>query len=226
MTDARAEIFTAVRRSLGVNGREAPRRAAIADRLANSPAGPVPARGSGSDRLAVFQAEAERSFATFAVVAAHSDVPEEVGRFLRENNFPHRLRMGVDPVLAKMGWDAATFDVAIGRSFGDDATSVSRAFAAVAETGSLVLTGGTDNPTTLNFLADNHIIVIDAEDVVDAFESVWRRVREKFGKGSMPRALNFVTGPSRSADIEQTMLLGAHGPRTLHIILVGGALNG
>ncbi|MEI9915983.1 MAG: LUD domain-containing protein [Methylovirgula sp.] len=40
-------------------------------------------------------------------------------------------------------------------------------------------------------------------------------------RGAMPRTVNFITGPSRSADIEQTLLLGAHGPRALHIIIVG-----
>ena len=42
-----------------------------------------------------------------------------------------------------------------------------------------------------------------------------------YGKGQMPRTVNWITGPSRSADIEQTLLLGAHGPQRLHVIVVG-----
>jgi L-lactate dehydrogenase complex protein LldG len=63
--------------------------------------------------------------------------------------------------------------------------------------------------------------VIDAKDVVGDFESVWQRLREKFGEAVMPRTVNLITGPSRSADIEQTLILGAHGPRRLHVIVVG-----
>jgi L-lactate dehydrogenase complex protein LldG len=91
----------------------------------------------------------------------------------------------------------------------------------VAESGTLALLSGPDNPTTLNFLPDTHIVVVDAGDIVGDYETVWRRLRERYGAGSMPRTVNFVTGPSRSADIEQTIILGAHGPRALHILVVG-----
>jgi len=100
---------------------------------------------------------------------------------------------------------------------------VSHAFGGVAETGTLVLTSGQDNPTSLNFLPDNHIVVIEAKDIAGDYESIWPRLREKFGDGLMPRAVNLITGPSRSADIEQTLILGAHGPRRLHVILVGAS---
>ena len=97
------------------------------------------------------------------------------------------------------------------------------AFGAAAESGTLMLVSGADNPTTLNFLPDTHIVVIDAKDVAGDYETLWRRLREKFGDGVMPRTVNFITGPSRSADIEQTLILGAHGPRRLHVMVVGKA---
>jgi L-lactate dehydrogenase complex protein LldG len=106
-------------------------------------------------------------------------------------------------------------------SDGRQLASVSHAFAGVAETGTLVLTSGRDNPTTLNFLPDNHIVVVEAKDVVGDYETVWQRLRERFGTGNLPRTVNMITGPSRSADIEQTLILGAHGPRRLHVIIVG-----
>jgi L-lactate dehydrogenase complex protein LldG len=135
---------------------------------------------------------------------------------------------GADPLLAALPWErAGTLEVSpvSARAPGDHngLTAVSHAFAAVAETGTLVMASGADNPTSLNFLPDNHVVVVEASDVAGDYETVWRRLREKFGDGVMPRALNLITGPSRSADIEQTMLLGAHGPRRLHVILVGEA---
>ena len=82
------------------------------------------------------------------------------------------------------------------------------------------MASGADNPTTLNFLPDNHIIVLDAADLETAMESVWPRLRARYGDGELPRVVNLITGPSRSADIEQTLLLGAHGPRRLHIVVI------
>ena len=129
--------------------------------------------------------------------------------------------MGADPRLAAMPWSETALEILHGPSDGRDVNAVSAAFAAIAETGTLALVSGADNPTTLNFLPDNHIVVVWRGDVVADYESVFPRLRGAYGKGGAPRTLNFVTGPSRSADIEQTLLLGAHGPRRLHIVIVG-----
>ena len=222
---ARRDIFAAVRRSLHVSGDEAPRRAAVAARLAGAPAGIIPQRGQGdlAARIATFKAEAARAAATLAEVASASDAPGEIARYLREGNMPASVRMGADARLKAMPWDETSLDISSGPSDGHDLNAVSRAFAAVAETGTLALVSGPDNPTTLNFLPDNHIVVVFAEDVVGDYESVFARLRTAFGAGAAPRTLNFITGPSRSADIEQTLLFGAHGPRRLHIVLVGAA---
>jgi L-lactate dehydrogenase complex protein LldG len=222
---ARDDIFASVRRSLHVSGEEAPRRAAVAARLAGAPTGIIPKRGQGepAERIATFKDEAARAAATLSEVASATDVPAEIARYLREGNMPANLRMGADAKLAPMPWDATSLEISHGASDGHDLNAVSRAFAAVAETGTLALASGADNPTTLNFLPDNHIVVVFAEDVVGDFESVFAHLRAVEGAGSAPRTLNFITGPSRSADIEQTLLFGAHGPRRLHIVLVGAA---
>jgi L-lactate dehydrogenase complex protein LldG len=83
------------------------------------------------------------------------------------------------------------------------------------------MVSGHENPSTLNFLPDNHIIVVSAKDIASDYEAVWNRIRFAYGKGTMPRTVNWITGPSRSGDIEQTLLLGAHGPRRLHVVVVG-----
>ena len=83
------------------------------------------------------------------------------------------------------------------------------------------LASGQDNPTTLNFLPETHIVVLRAEGVAGDYETVWAKLRARYGKGALPRTVNWVTGPSRSGDIEQTILLGAHGPRRLHVVVVG-----
>ena len=224
MSEARDTVLGTIRRSLGVTGREASRRDAVAARIAAARPGVVPARGQlpEAGRLALFCEKAEAAAATVARVAGAADVPGEVARFLRDNNLPATLRRGADPLLAAMPWEATALDVTAGASDGSDMNGISRAFGAVAESGTLALVSGQDNPTTLNFLPDNHVVVVEARDVAGDYEAVLARLRERFGKGAMPRTLNFVTGPSRSADIEQTLILGAHGPRRLHIVVIEG----
>ena len=227
MTSARDDVFANLRRSLHVTGDEAPRRATVEARLAASAPGVVPARGQldREGRIDLFKRMAEAVQATVAIIETAADVPAEAARYLRDANLPATLRRGEDPRLAAMPWDRTALDVAVGRSDGGDLNAISHAFGGVAESGTLAMVSGPDNPTTLNFLPDNHIVVIDADDLAGDYETVFARLRDRFGKGVMPRTLNFITGPSRSADIAQTMLLGAHGPRSLHIVIVSGRGN-
>ena len=221
--NAREAIFAGIRRALGVTGAEDTRRFEIESRLAKAPAGVAPQRGQGNAeaRVETFKAEAVRVQATLAEVKTLAEVPAEVARFLRDNNCPAALRMGADEPLNEMPWSATSLEVSRGPSDGHDVNAVSRAFAGIAETGTLALVSGESNPTTLNFLPDNHIVVLRKEDVVANYEDVFSKLRAVYGKGGAPRTLNFITGPSRSADIEQTLLLGAHGPRRLHIVIAG-----
>ena len=221
--NSREAVFANIRRSLGVRGDEAPRNLEVETRLMQAPAGVVPKRGQGdaSARLAIFKEEAERAQASIAEVAAWTDAPAEVARFLRENNCPATLRMGADARLAAMPWSETSLEILHGASDGRDVNAVSAAFAGIAETGTLALVSGADNPTTLNFLSDNHIVVLSRDAILADYESAFAKLRGAYGKGGAPRTVNFITGPSRSADIEQTLLLGAHGPRRLHIVIVG-----
>lgn len=221
--NARAGILDRIR---AVNGRalaDAERRHAVSERLANAPLGVVPQRGQlpTEARQALFIDKAEGVQATVERVSSYAALPECVSRYLRERNLPAAIRIGNDARLRSADWQAAaSLSVVDGASDGLDMAGLSHAIAGVAETGTVVLTAGADNPTTINFLPEYHLVVINGADIEGDMEAVWRRVRQMFGKGKMSRVVNFVTGPSRSADIEQTLLLGAHGPRALHIIVV------
>jgi L-lactate dehydrogenase complex protein LldG len=217
-------ILATVRRSLGLTGTEAPRRLEVEGRLAGHPRGVVPERAQlpPAARLDLFVRMVEAAAGTAERVADPTAIPAAVAALLRALNLPLAIRHGDDPLLASVPWErAGTLEVRRGASDGHDLAAVSHAFAAVAETGTLVLTSGADNPTTLNFLPDVHIVVLRASDVAADFETVMARLRERFGQGALPRTVNLITGPSRSADIEQTLILGAHGPRRLHVIVVG-----
>jgi L-lactate dehydrogenase complex protein LldG len=221
---ARDLIFATIRRSLGVTGAEAPRRAAVASRLASHPRSVVPARGQlpPRERVDLFARMVEAASGTTARAGSAADVPAAVADFLRGQNLPLRIRHGDDPRLAGLPWsNAPALEVFHGPSDGHDLAAVSHAFAAVAETGTVVVTSGPDNPTTLNFLPDVHVVVVEAGAVAADFETVMEALRGRYGVGTLPRTVNMITGPSRSADIEQTLILGAHGPRKLHVIVVG-----
>jgi L-lactate dehydrogenase complex protein LldG len=223
VSEARDEIFANIRRSLGVTGREAPRLTVVEERLDRAPKGLIPARGQGDlpTRLDTFRRMVEASLATVVDVASPANIPAAVAQYLRDHNLPATLRMGHDSRLGDLDWSTTSLDVSKGASDGRDLNGISHALGGVAESGTLVLVSGPDNPTTLNFLPDNHIVVVRARDIEGDYEALWDRIRFAFGKGTMPRVVNWVTGPSRSGDIEQTLLLGAHGPRRLHVILVG-----
>ena len=222
---ARDSILSKIRRVSAASPDDSARRATVIGRLTSHPAGVVPARGHlpTAERLDLFVAKAEGVLSTVARVASADDVPGAIAAYLRSKNLPQAIRRGADPRLAALPFEREPqLAVTIGPSDGRDLAGLSHALAGVAETGTVVLTSGADNPTTLNFLPEHHVVVVRAADVVGDFESVWAQVRATFGVGVMPRALNMITGPSRSGDIEQTILLGAHGPRSLHLIVVEG----
>jgi L-lactate dehydrogenase complex protein LldG len=220
---ARDAIFGKIRRSLGVTGEELRRNAAVDDRLTRAPKGIIPMRGQlpQAERIALFTKMAEKVLATVERVSDESEIPMTVAAYLRGHNLPATLRMGDDPTLAGLAWSRTPIEVKRGASDGTDAVGLSHGFAGVAESGTLVLASGRDNPTTINFLPETHIVVLKAEDVAGDYETVWDRLRARYGRGVLPRTVNWITGPSRSGDIEQTILIGAHGPRRLHIIVVG-----
>ncbi len=100
-----------------------------------------------------------------------------------------------------------------------DIASLTCSFAGIAETGTLMLHSASQSPTTLNFLPDNHLVILRRSDIVGVYEDAWKKIRTKFGD-TLPRTINMITGPSRSADIEQKLQMGAHGPKRLVILLI------
>ncbi len=219
---ARADILGRIKRT-----KEAPddsqRAMEVARRLSSPPKGIIPARGQldAKGRTALFCKEAEKVSATVRKVKARADVPKAVAAYLRSKNLPSEIRMGEDSRFSRMPWKKQrALEIKNGASDGDDEAAISYASGAIAESGTLVLCSGAANPTTLNFLPEHHIVIVDAKDVAGDMETVITRLRKTYGRGELPRNVNLISGPSRSGDVEQTIILGAHGPRALHIIIV------
>ena len=96
-------------------------------------------------------------------------------------------------------------------------TVITRAPFGIAETGTVVLPSSIQTPTLANFLPDNCIVLLNESDIVPYLEDALLAVQKS--DAGMPRALNLISGPSKTADIEQTLVYGAHGPIQLHVII-------
>jgi L-lactate dehydrogenase complex protein LldG len=225
---AREAILADIRRSLK-RGPLGPEKAAELDaRIAAHRRNLTPARATTLDharQIDLFVTMAQEVQATVARLSSAADVPEAVARYLAAENLPAELVMAPDPSFDEIPWaKTPLLDIRRGRAEAADAVSLTPCFAAIAETGTLMLVSGANTPTTLNFLPDTHIALVHADQVVASYEDGWDRLRAadsgSEGGSALPRTVNFVTGPSRTGDIEQRIVLGAHGPRRLHILVV------
>jgi L-lactate dehydrogenase complex protein LldG len=221
--EARTMIFERIRAALGAERLDRARRSAVQRRLARHPRGPLPARAKrqGEERVALFAAMLAKQGADVRRVATPKEVVGAVASYLGTCNLPPRVRMGRDPMLAALPWrEAWDIERAFGAAEPNDRASLSRAVAGAAETGTLFLLSGSDNPTSLNFLPEAHSVLIAAADIFASYEEAFDRIRALSG-GVMPRSVNLISGPSRTADIEQTIVRGAHGPRHLLVVILG-----
>jgi len=225
--NARKAIFERLKTTLDRVHNPTVRYSGADQRIQAGVAGFIPERGrsEGPAKTTLFVSEAERADADVRRLACLDDVPDVVKSVLGEVKFA-ALKAAPDKILQAMDW--AGIDITFGRGEGTDHVGLSVAYAGVAETGTLVMASGSDAPTTLNFLPDVHMVVIREQDIAANYERVWDRLRGDAKLDApdvpdapvLPRTVNWITGPSRTADIEQTLLLGAHGPRKLIILLI------
>jgi L-lactate dehydrogenase complex protein LldG len=222
--DRRATVLDRVRTALGVASLDRARRAAVTRRLERHPRGTIPARAARSlqQRVALFADMLAKQGADVVHVATPKDAVGAIASYLGTCNLPPIIRMGADPVLAALPWrEAWDIERVFGPAEPDDRATLSRAVVAAAETGTLFLTSGPDNPTSLNFLPEAHSVLVAACDIVGSYEEGFDRLREIYGEGRLPRSVNLISGPSRTADIEQTIVRGAHGPRRVLVLILG-----
>ena len=185
---------------------------------------PTPARGqvSGDARRDLFVKMALAAAATVESIDDPATIPERIAHYLAQHNLPLRLVLASDPQITHLPWaEHPLVAHRTGPATAQDHAALTTAFAAVAETGTLALLSGPDTPTTLNFLPEHCLVLVSAKTICGTYEELWQKLRVSTDHGAhWPRAVNLVTGPSRSADIEQKLLMGAHGPVKLHILLL------
>jgi L-lactate dehydrogenase complex protein LldG len=214
MSAARDAVLARLRRALRRSNGDV-----VADQA--RPGGIIPARADLdlAGRIAMFVRQAEAVQTTVRRLGEDAEVPAAVVDYLRANNLPMRLVVAPDPALDRPDWPAL-LEIRRGRALDADPVGLTTAFAGIAETGTLMLLSGPETPTTIAFLPETSIVVLQAGWVLRAYEDGLRLLREE--RGALPRSINLITGPSRSGDIEQTIQLGAHGPKRLLVLLVEG----
>ena len=219
----RAAVLSRIRAALGVRAMDGARKEAVADRLRRHPRGTIPARARGDREtlIRLFATMLAKQGADVIRTQAGEDAVKAVAAELGKHDLPALLRLGSDPLLAALPWAAAPrLELRFGKAGPRDRAAMSRAVAAAAETGTLFLVSGADNPTTLAFLPEQHIVLIRAADIFGAYEDAFNRLRAVYGEGNLPRSVNLVSGPSRTADIEQTIVRGVHGPKRLSVVVL------
>jgi L-lactate dehydrogenase complex protein LldG len=224
VSEARERILAGIRSSLNRGRLNAATEADLRARVAAHCRNLVPARATALDhskQVDLFVSMAEEVQATVTRVSSWASVPGAVARYLVAENLPAEFVAAPDPSLAAIPWEERPLlRIRSGRAQAEDRVSLTPCHAAIAETGTLMLISGPQTPTTLNFLTDTHIVVVREDQVVATYEDGLDRLRAERPTEALPRVINFITGPSRTADIEQHIELGAHGPRRLHIVLV------
>ena len=186
-------------------------RAHLAGRVRNA------APRDAFDPLTRFRERALALASTLDDAPTLEDVPAIVARYLAERSLGSRAVCWRE--LENLGWHARGLEVEARSARGDDLVGITGAFCAIAETGTLVTVSGADTAPSVSLLPETHIAVLHRSRVVRSMEEAWALVRAE--QPGMPRAVSFISGPSRTADIEQTVTLGAHGPYRVHIIVVG-----
>ena len=189
---------------------------AVAGHLASHPRSPAPR--DEFDFKVRFRERALSLASTVDAAAVIDLVPERIAAYLRGRELPMRAVCWRE--LLGLPWADSGIEVESRSARGDDRIGITGACCAIAETGTLVTLSGADTPPSVSLLPETHIAVLDASRIVRSMEDAWQIIRG--GHATLPRAVNFISGPSRTADIEQTVTLGAHGPYRVHIVIVGG----
>jgi len=215
--DSREEMLERMRRRLGRTAENAASaRAGIEATLARRAHGPRPPLEA--DLLARFVARAELSSSSVDVVTGLDAAPAAVARYVDRQPATGNRQLVAWPQLSGLDWAGAGLQVECRAARGDDLVGITGVFCAVAETGSLAVLSGAETPAANSLLPETHIAIVPAARIVPGMEEAWQLIRAECGE--LPRAVNFISGPSRTGDIEQTLVLGAHGPYRVHIVVV------
>jgi len=220
---ARDAILGRVAKALGKTGDRGPTRAEAERYIAAHAHGPRPTMPA--DLLARFMQRAVDMSSTVERLADRREIPAAVARYVDSLELPaaiaaQKSHRGVCwPEFGDLDWAGVGLEIETRPTVGDDRLGITGSFCAIAETGTLVVLSGADTPTATTLLPDSWVAVVRADRIVSGMEEAFALIRSE--RGAVPRAINMISGPSRTGDIEQTIVLGAHGPYRVHLLVLG-----
>ncbi|HEY3637135.1 MAG TPA: LUD domain-containing protein [Rhizomicrobium sp.] len=172
---------------------------------------------NADDTVAYFQQRATAAAAQVRVLSGPEEIAASIAEILRARNLPAEVHLPSDAMLKEISWaDAPGLSILHTVPNGDD-VAINHAPFAIAETGTLVYPASPDRPASWHFRPGLEIAVLAANNIHANLEDILARLASS---GGLPSTINLVTGPSRTGDIEQTLELGAHGPKELVILIV------
>ncbi|MBT6077023.1 MAG: LUD domain-containing protein [Oceanospirillaceae bacterium] len=219
MSTAKQQILGRIRSGLKRGPLNEQQQAILSQKLTSRSRTIQPARAkvTGQTALDDFKAMAIEVATEIVELASLEQLPQTMNQLMKDSNLTQQpLVLANEPDLVALPWAHAGITTDIRVSTKGDSVSLTNSLCGVAETGTLVLRSSPNSPTTLNLFPDLHCAVLHKDSIVAGYEDAWDWVRD----GGIPRTVNFITGPSRSADLEQTLRMGAHGPKRLVIFLV------
>ena len=211
---AKDEILQRVRNGVGKSDFAARRLLAEAYMAAQA-RGPQPQ--IDADLAVRFQQKAEYLASTVEVVADSNAAPAAVARYLQAHQLGRQAVCTHD--VLELNWAGHDLSVVARAAVDADLVGISGCFCAIAETGTLMLLSGPETPATVSLLPETHIALVPMARIVPTMEDAFALLQRQ--RDTVPRAINFISGPSRTGDIEQTIVLGAHGPCRVHLIVIG-----
>jgi L-lactate dehydrogenase complex protein LldG len=213
---ARDNILARIREKSGRSGVPSEiEMAAVRTHIGRHARGPLPSIAM-QDPVTHFIAECARLKSTTAELDGVEALPAEVARYVAANALTMRC-VGWHE-FAALDWSGPGITFDDRPACGDDLIGLTGSFCGIGETGTLLLLGAASTPKSTALLPETHICVVRKSRIVATMEDSFALMRSEIGEP--PRSTFFVSGPSRTADIEQTLVIGAHGPYRVHVILI------
>lgn len=187
--------------------------ASIRSRMRSAAPAPEPYRAPTviSDLVSAFVTKAEAANTEVRILEREGEIPTVIAEILRAHNLAARIHLPPNSDVVEL--DALTI---VRDPPGPDDTAVTLASLAIAETGTLVQPAREASPASWHFRPGFEIAILKASNIVAHFEDALAKLKTQ----SLPPTINLITGPSRTGDIEQTLELGAHGPKALAVLIV------
>lgn len=214
MSDARHNILERIGKA-NLHISQADSAEVVDERLQRHPRGPQP--HWQEELLLRFTKKVEQATASLEHINSQQDIVQAVLSYIKEQTLDESVVRTLTPLLNNLKWPDS-LQVEARAATAQDMLVLVEAYAAVAETGSVVMCSSEATPVSLNFLPDHYVCVVRKSSIANTMDDLWDRIRQD--STMLPRAINIITGPSRTADVEQIIQMGAHGPRRVHLLLL------